>query len=184
MFTQQLPASVFDHQRAFIAAMGGKLDFVWAADVLVKEETKELKEAYEKPITSDANMADIFKELADVIYVVAHFYNTMPVYAPELVSKETNERIQSILDEATEIVSKVTQKLQIPLPLILAAFDIVHNSNMSKLDENGQPVRREDGKIMKGPKYKAPDMMPIVKLWKEFQIAFVAGEVVNDTPAN
>lgn len=184
MFTQQLPASVFEHQRAFIAAMGGKLDFVWAAEVLVTEETKELTEAYEKTEVSDANMADIFKELADVIYVVAHFYNTMPVYAPELVSQERNQKIQDILDSAATIVSKVTQKLQIPLPLILAAFDVVHNSNMSKLGEDGKPVYREDGKVMKGPNYVAPDMMPVVNLWKEFQKALQAGEIPDDTPAN
>ena len=184
MFTQQLPASVFEHQRAFIAAMGGKLDFVWAAKVLVKEETKELKEAYEKTEISDSNMADIFKEVADVIYVVAHFYNVMPLYAPELVSDKINQQLQDILDDAATIVSTVTQKLHIPLPLILAAFDVVHNSNMSKLDEDGKPVYREDGKVMKGPNYVAPDMMPVVKLWKEFQVALEAGEVTNDTPVN
>lgn len=27
----------------------------------------------------------------------------------------------------------------------------VHRSNMSKLDDNGQPIRRDDGKILKGP---------------------------------
>lgn len=184
MFTKQLPASVFEHQRKFIAAMGGKLDFEWAAKVLVTEEIKELKEAYEKPETSDTNMAEIFKEMADVIYVVAHFYNVMPVYAPELISQERNQKIQDILDEAASIISLVTQKLQIPLPIILAAFNVVHNSNMSKLGDDGKPVYREDGKIMKGPNYVAPDMMPIVQLWKEFQHALLAKEASNDTSAN
>lgn len=32
----------------------------------------------------------------------------------------------------------------------------VHVSNMSKLDDDGKPVRREDGKILKGPNYKEP----------------------------
>jgi predicted HAD superfamily Cof-like phosphohydrolase len=35
------------------------------------------------------------------------------------------------------------------------SFDLVHQSNMSKLDEQGKPVLREDGKILKGPNYKA-----------------------------
>lgn len=39
-----------------------------------------------------------------------------------------------------------------------AAFAEVQRSNMSKLDENGKPIYREDGKIMKGPNYSAPDM--------------------------
>lgn len=38
------------------------------------------------------------------------------------------------------------------------AFKAVHRSNMSKLGPDGKPVYREDGKITKGPNYKAPDM--------------------------
>jgi len=34
-----------------------------------------------------------------------------------------------------------------------SAFQRVHSSNMSKLDNAGNPVRREDGKIMKGRRY-------------------------------
>ena len=38
------------------------------------------------------------------------------------------------------------------------ALDRVHASNMSKLGEDGQPVYREDGKVLKGPNYKPPDL--------------------------
>lgn len=169
MFTQQLPAEVFKMQREFIKAMGGKLDFVWAAKTLVAEEVKELREAYEKPVLEDDNMTEIFKELSDVLYVVAHFYNVMPVYAPEVISDEVNQEIQNIMDDAAEIVSTVTQKLQIPLPLLMAAYERVHASNMSKLGDDGKPVYREDGKVTKGPNYTPPDMTPVVEAWKQFQ---------------
>lgn len=44
-----------------------------------------------------------------------------------------------------------------------AAFDEVHRSNMSKLGEDGKPIRRpEDGKVLKGPHYFAPDMAQFV----------------------
>ncbi len=44
------------------------------------------------------------------------------------------------------------------------AFDEVHRSNMSKLGEDGKPIRREgDGKVMKGPNYFAPDLSKFVK---------------------
>lgn len=36
------------------------------------------------------------------------------------------------------------------------AFNIVHESNMSKLGEDGKPIFREDGKIQKGPNYWSP----------------------------
>ena len=38
------------------------------------------------------------------------------------------------------------------------ALDRVHKSNMSKLDEDGNPIYREDGKVLKGPNYKPPDL--------------------------
>jgi len=41
-------------------------------------------------------------------------------------------------------------------------FEEVHNSNLSKLGEDGKPVYREDGKVMKGPNYKPPDIQKVV----------------------
>ena len=38
------------------------------------------------------------------------------------------------------------------------ALDRVHKSNMSKLDEDGKPIYREDGKVLKGPNYKPPNL--------------------------
>ena len=37
-------------------------------------------------------------------------------------------------------------------------FEEVHNSNMTKLGPEGKPIYREDGKVMKGPGYRAPDL--------------------------
>ena len=38
------------------------------------------------------------------------------------------------------------------------AMALVFESNLSKLDEEGKPIYREDGKVLKGPNYKAPDL--------------------------
>jgi len=40
---------------------------------------------------------------------------------------------------------------------IEAVFDEIQRSNMSKLGEDGKPIYREDGKVMKGPNYFKPD---------------------------
>ena len=45
---------------------------------------------------------------------------------------------------------------------IEAVFDEIQRSNMSKLDENGNPIYREDGKVMKGPNYFKPDFSKIL----------------------
>ena len=38
----------------------------------------------------------------------------------------------------------------------------VHESNMSKLDENGKPIYRDDGKVLKGPNYAPPNLDDLV----------------------
>ena len=42
------------------------------------------------------------------------------------------------------------------------ALDRVHKSNMSKLDEDGQPIFRRDGKVLKGPNYAPPNLEDLV----------------------
>jgi len=39
----------------------------------------------------------------------------------------------------------------------------VHRSNMSKLGNDGKPVYREDGKILKGPNFKEPDLRGVLE---------------------
>ena len=41
-------------------------------------------------------------------------------------------------------------------------FDEIQRSNMSKLDSNGEPIYREDGKVLKGPNYFKPDIKTIL----------------------
>lgn len=43
------------------------------------------------------------------------------------------------------------------------AVERVHESNMSKLGDDGKPIYREDGKVLKGPNYKKPDLSDLVK---------------------
>jgi len=42
------------------------------------------------------------------------------------------------------------------------AMDRIHKSNMSKLGDDGLPIRREDGKILKGPNYQPPILTDLV----------------------
>ena len=45
---------------------------------------------------------------------------------------------------------------------IVEVFNEIQRSNMSKLDINGKPVFREDGKILKGPNYFKPNISAIL----------------------
>lgn len=41
-------------------------------------------------------------------------------------------------------------------------FNEIQRSNMSKLGEDGKPIYREDGKVLKGPNYFKPDIATIL----------------------
>lgn len=41
-------------------------------------------------------------------------------------------------------------------------FAEVHGSNMSKLGEDGKPIYREDGKVLKGPNFFKPDIVAVL----------------------
>ena len=45
---------------------------------------------------------------------------------------------------------------------IAEVFEEIQRSNMSKLDENGEPIYREDGKVMKSNLYFKPDIASIL----------------------
>lgn len=47
----------------------------------------------------------------------------------------------------------------IPLDEVFAE---IHRANMSKLDTDGSVIRREDGKVLKGPNYSPPDIGAIL----------------------
>ena len=41
-------------------------------------------------------------------------------------------------------------------------FEEVHSSNMSKLGEDGKPIYREDGKVLKGESFREPNLNKIL----------------------
>ena len=71
---------------------------------------------------------------------------------------ENNKRREELLKELCDLVFVCYQ--------FAATYDLdldealrrVFESNMSKLDESGKPIYREDGKVLKSPNYKAPDL--------------------------
>ena len=162
MFTDIMPKEFFMAVGQFMEVMETSRDFVWWADTLVVEETKELKHAIEHE-----DMAQVFKESADLFYVIAGFYNCMPMN-PAIVGTEINDRLQKTILDAWETIAGLSVSKKIPIEIFQDAFAIVHISNMSKLGDDGKPVRREDGKILKGPNYFPPNMSSVVKLYEDF----------------
>ena len=47
---------------------------------------------------------------------------------------------------------------------IYDVIEEIHRSNMSKLDENGEPIFRADGKVLKSSNYFKPDLKKVLGL--------------------
>ena len=73
--------------------------------------------------------------------------------------KETLERLLKEMADLQYVLSGLAVTFGLNLEV---AFNRVHASNMSKLDDRGFPVRDEGGKILKGPNYEPPSMGGLV----------------------
>jgi predicted HAD superfamily Cof-like phosphohydrolase len=72
-------------------------------------------------------------------------------------------------DRRTELVKELSDLVFVCYQFAAAfnldldkAMTLVFESNMSKLDEQGKPIFRPDGKVLKGPNYQPPDLASCV----------------------
>ena len=93
----------------------------------------------------------------------------------DLIDEEVNEIVEEAFQDYTGIPREKIDKASLTKELadllyvtigfavtfglpICEVFERVHQSNMSKLGEDGKPIYREDGKVMKGPNYQPPKL--------------------------
>ena len=80
----------------------------------------------------------------------------------ELKEAIDNKDIKEVADALTDILY-VTYGAGHAFGINLdKCFEEVQNSNMSKLDENGNPIYNDSGKVMKGPNYFKPDLSKFI----------------------
>ena len=88
----------------------------------------------------------------------------------ELIQEELEELSDAVADrDMIQIADALTDLLYVVYGAghsfgidLDECFEEVHRSNMSKLGENGRPIHREDGKVLKGPGYFEPDLEGIL----------------------
>ena len=90
-----------------------------------------------------------------------------------LMKEENEEYLEAVENnDIVEIADALGDMLYILCGTILEhglqhkieeVFDEIQRSNMSKLGEDGKPIYREDGKVMKGPNYFEPNFSAILK---------------------
>ena len=136
----------------FIVAFKGSLDpRLWVK--LIDEELEEyMAESY--------GTVEHLKELCDLLYVSTGLALTAPDHVGMLLREEERD---TVLKQQAKVSRMLSSGLEhYGEDVFMEAFARVHDSNMSKLDSNGNPVLREDGKVMKGPNYKKPDLTDLV----------------------
>ena len=89
-----------------------------------------------------------------------------------LMLEELNEYLDAVYaNDTTGVADALGDQLYILCGTILKhgmqhvivdVFNEIHRSNMSKLGEDGEPILREDGKILKGPGYTPPDIEGVI----------------------
>ena len=90
-----------------------------------------------------------------------------------LMQEENDEYLEAAAEgNLTMIADALGDKLYILCGTIIAhglqhkiveVFNEIHRSNMSKLDDEGKPIYREDGKIMKSTNYFLPDIKSVLE---------------------
>ena len=71
-----------------------------------------------------------------------------------------NEHYDNELKELADLVYVCFQYAENMEWDLEEALDRVHKSNMSKLGLDGKPIRRADGKVLKGPNYQTDLVIP------------------------
>ena len=88
-----------------------------------------------------------------------------------LIKEELNELIEAMNNkDLVEVADALTDILYVTYGAGHAfginldkCFEEVQNSNMSKLDHNGEPIYNDNGKVMKGPNYFKPNLSKYIK---------------------
>ena len=89
----------------------------------------------------------------------------------DLIDEEVKELWDAcVARDLVEIADALTDILYVTYGMAHAlgipideCFAEVQASNMSKLGEDGKPIYREDGKVMKGPSYFKPDLKNVLQ---------------------
>ncbi len=127
--------------------------------------------------------------LQETIQAVEKFHNSFKIennYSPttdlspndielrhRLMAEENEEYLEAAKNgDLVEVADALGDMLYILCGTILKhgmqdkieeVFTEIQRSNMSKLDENGQPIYREDGKVMKSKMYFKPNIQAILE---------------------
>jgi len=119
-----------------------------------------------------------FEKVAEFMNAFGQTVETEPTWTSvselryDLIDEELKELRRALIErDIVEVADALTDLLYVVYGAghsfgidLNKCFDEVHSSNMTKLGPEGKPIYREDGKVMKGPGYRAPDLKTLLGL--------------------
>ena len=121
----------------------------------ISEQAKEFRTRYNLKSSKAKDKRSYQKNL-----IVEEFKEFLE--AEDLLFRKNLDIEAEALKELADLIYVCYQYAENMGWLLDEALYRVHLSNMSKLDDEGKPVYREDGKVLKGPNYKPPTLTDLV----------------------
>ena len=121
----------------------------------LSDQAKEFRKKFDLKNSADRGRRSYQKNL-----IIEEFKEFLE--AEGLLFRESNEHHAHALKELADLVYVCYQYAENMGWLLDEALHRVHQSNLSKLDEDGNPIYREDGKVLKGPNYAPPDLTDLI----------------------
>ena len=115
----------------------------------ISEQAKEFRTRYQIPNKTDRTQRSYQKNL-----IVEEFKEFLE--AEGFLFMHGKNHQEHTLKELADLVYVCYQYAENMGWFLDEALHRVHKSNLSKLDEDGEPILREDGKVLKGPNYAPP----------------------------
>ena len=121
----------------------------------ISEQAKEFRTKYQLKSSADRTTRSCQKNL-----IVEEFKEFLE--AEGMLFRHGRNAQEETLKELADLVYVCYQYAENMGWFLDEALDRVHKSNMSKLGEDGKPIYREDGKVLKGPNYKLPTLTDLI----------------------
>ena len=136
-------------------------------EFLEKEMTEERMELRKKLFDEELKEYEVAEKSNDKMEMLDAVCDMCYILIGTLLEtcKGDNEAVANMIyfgcDDKSELIYKKVFKNEFN-DIFVKAFEEVHRSNMSKL-ENGKAIFREDGKILKGKNYFRPNLKQFIE---------------------
>ena len=117
----------------------------------ISDQAKEFRSKYSLKNSADRSTRAVQQKL-----IVEEFKEFLE--AEGMLFMHGRNHQEHALKELADLVYVCYQYAQNMGWFLDEALNRVHESNMPKLDKDGKPIYRDDGKVLKGPDYKPPDL--------------------------